>query len=214
MTLEERIDRIVHASEIELAGEAYRGKYELGNMKSITNFILTKLRNNEGYKNHSIGNKIILSKRSAEKLATHYRSGAAYQKTIAHIPQIIENMQFLEEMPSEGDNTKYNKYSYYIIGVNIDGESHTILSTVGKMGNEIYYDQNVFDGTPKEVFAKAENAGDNSKYGRLTKILQENKKDSWNKNGISPPEPAIQSGFPTASTSKYTKKSSDVQLKA
>jgi len=34
----------------------------------------------------------------------------------------------------------------------------------------------VFEGTPKEVFAKAENAGDNSKYGRLAKILQESKK--------------------------------------
>ncbi|MCL1956717.1 MAG: hypothetical protein FWF63_05295 [Fibromonadales bacterium] len=213
MTLEERIDRIIHAGEIKLAGEAYKGKYELGNMKSITNFILTKLRNKEGYQNHISGKKIILSKRSAEKLATHYRSGAAYQKTIAHIPQIIENMQFLEEMLPEGDNTKYNKYSYYITRVNIDDKSHTILSTVGKMGNEIYYDQNVFEGTPEEVFAKAENARDNSKYGRLTKILQENKKDSWNKNGISPPEPAIQSDFTTTSTNKYTKNSPDVQGK-
>jgi hypothetical protein len=176
VTLEERIDHIFNTSEIELAGGAYKEKYELGNMKSITNFILSELRNKEGYRSHSTGNKIILSKRSAEKLATHYRSGETYQKTIAHIPQIIENMQFLEEMPPEGDNTKYNKYSYYITGINIDGKSHTILSTVGKMGNEIYYDQNVFEGTPKEVFAKAGNAGNNSKYGRLAKILQENKK--------------------------------------
>jgi len=178
MTLEERIKGIICTSEIKLDGEAYMGKYELGNMKSITNFILNKLRNKEGYRNHFTGDKIILSKRSAEKLATHYRSGEAYQKTIAHIPYIIENMQFLEEMLPEADNTKYNRYFYYIIGVNIDGESHTILSTVGKMGNKIYYDQNVFEGTPEEVFAKAGNAEGNSKYGRLAKILYNNKKGS------------------------------------
>jgi len=195
MTLEERIERIVCAGEIELAGEAYAGMYELGNIKSISTFILSKLRNKEGYRNNSTGDKIIISKRSAEKLATHYRSGEAYQKSIAHIPEIIEKMQFLEKMPPEGGNTKYKKYSYYITRVNIDSKSHTILSTVGHMGNEIYYDQNVFEGTPEEVFAKAENTRDNSKYGRLAKILQESKRDSWNKNGISPPEPAIQSDF-------------------
>jgi len=176
MTLEERIKCIICASEIELEGEAYMGKYELGNMKSITNFILNKLRNKEGYRNHFTGNKIILSKRSAEKLATHYKSGEVYQKTIAHIPQIIENMQFLEEMLPEGDNIKYNKYSYYITRVNIDGKSHIILSTTGKMGNEIYYDQNVFEGTPEEVFSKVGNSEGNSKYERLAKILHNNKK--------------------------------------
>ena len=97
MTLEERINRIVHTSEIELVGEAYKGKYELGNRKSITRFILDKLR--KIYTNLATGNKITLSHSSAEKLATH--SGEAYQKTIAHIPQIIENMQFLEEMPPD-----------------------------------------------------------------------------------------------------------------
>ena len=35
MTLKERIDRIIHTGEIELAGEAYKGKYELNNGKSI-----------------------------------------------------------------------------------------------------------------------------------------------------------------------------------
>jgi len=35
VTLEERIDRIIHTSEIELAGEAYKEKYELNDGKSI-----------------------------------------------------------------------------------------------------------------------------------------------------------------------------------
>jgi len=40
VTLEERIDRIIHTSEVELVGEAYRGKYELGDGKSIKKFIV------------------------------------------------------------------------------------------------------------------------------------------------------------------------------
>jgi len=67
MTLEERVKRIICESEVELEGEAYVGKYELGNMKSMTNFIVSKLRNKEGYRNRSTGDKIMLSKRSAEK---------------------------------------------------------------------------------------------------------------------------------------------------
>jgi len=112
VTLEERIDRIIHAGEIELAGEAYRGKYELNNMKSIKDFILDRLR--KIHTNLSTGDKITLSHNSAGKLALHWKDGDAYQKSIAHIPQIIENMQFLKEMPPERDDAKYEKYSYYV----------------------------------------------------------------------------------------------------
>ena len=172
MTLEERIDRIFNTGEMELAGEEYKGKYELGNRKSITSFILNNLR--KTYTNISICDKIIVSRQSSEKLATHI--GETYQKTIAHIPQIIENMQFLEEMKPDKENASFDKYSYYVTVVNIDGKLYIILSTVGHKNQGVYYDQNVFEGTPEEVFAKAENAGDNSKYGRLAKILQETKK--------------------------------------
>jgi len=179
MTLEERINHILCTSCIELAGEAYEGKYELDNGKSIKKFILNNLRN--VYTNFSIGNKITLSHDSAGKLAIQYKDSEAYQKSIVHIPQIIENMQFLEEMKPSKENTKYDKYSYYITPVKIDGEFHTILSTIGHKGQEIYYTQNVFKGTPKEVFTKAKNETNNTKYSRLNEILKDtgNKKGDW-----------------------------------
>ncbi|MDR2555210.1 MAG: hypothetical protein LBC64_07250 [Fibromonadaceae bacterium] len=59
MTLKERIDRIIHTGEIELAGEAYKGKYELNNVKSIKDFILGNLR--KVYTNLNTGDKITLS---------------------------------------------------------------------------------------------------------------------------------------------------------
>ena len=178
MTLKERIDRIIHTSEIELAGGAYKGKYELGNRKSITSFILNKLR--KPYTNLSTGDKIIISRQSSEKLATH--SGEVYQKTIVHIPQIIENMQFLAEMKPDKENASFDNYSYYITGINIDSESYIVLSTVGRKNQEIYYDQNIFKGTPEEVFAKAKDETNDTKYSRLNEILKNvdnNKNGDW-----------------------------------
>jgi hypothetical protein len=171
VTLEERIDRIIHTGEIELAGEAYKGKYELNSVKSIKNFILNNLR--KVYTNLGTGYKITLSHNSAGKLALHWKDGDVYQKSIAHIPQIIENMQFLAEMKPDKKNASFDNYSYYITRVNIGGESHTILSTVGRKRQEIYYDHNIFKETPKEVFAKAKNETSYPKYSRLNEILQD-----------------------------------------
>jgi len=83
-------------------------------------------------------------------------------------------MQFLEKMSPDKnkENPKFDNYSYYITPANIDGESHTILSTVGRVEQEIYYDHNVFRGTPKEVFERAKNETCDPKYDRLNKILQ------------------------------------------
>jgi len=204
MTIEERINRIICASEIELDGEAYKGKYELNDVKSIKDFILNELRlndkgKNKVYTNLSTGYKITISHDSAGKLAIQYKDGEVYQKSLVHIPQIIDSMQVLEEMPADGVNAKYSKYSYYITRVNIDSESHTILSIVGHGENGIYYDQNVFKGTPEEVFARSKGLIGNQKYKRLNKILRNTEKDGWSLNMVNP------KGTPTASTSKYSK---------
>jgi hypothetical protein len=208
--LEERIERVLRAKELELDGNAYMGKYELNNVKSIIKFISSKLRlNNEGenvsYTNLDTGNKIIISKRAAEKLATHYRSGEIYQKTLVHIPKIIEVMQFLDEMKPDKVNSKFGKYSYYITKVKIDDQQCIILSTIGNLGREIYYDQNVFIGSINEVFRKAKNETLDLKYNRLNEILRNLKESDWSKTEIKP------SGTPTASTNKYSKFSEEKQ---
>jgi len=203
MTLEERIKRIICAGEIELDGEAYRGKYELGNRKSITRFILSKLR--KTYVNLDTGNKMIISRKSGEKLAT--RNDEIHQKSIAYIPQIIEKMRFLEKMAPDKENASFDNYSYYITSVKIDGKNYTILSTVGqkRKSNETYYDQNVFKGTPKEVFEKLENGGNDTQFGRLAKILKGNKEEGWSKPEI------VSSVEPTSPTDKYSKNSGNMQ---
>jgi len=203
MNLEERINRIICASEIELDGEAYIGKYELNNVKSIKEFILDELRldcngKNKTYININTSEKITISREAGGKLASHFGDGEIYQKSIAHIPQIIEQMLFLEKMQPNKKNAKYGKYSYYITVTNIDGKPRTILSTIGHNENGIYYDHNVFEGTAKEVFSEAKNAT-TKKFDRLKEILQkieEVEGFSWSEPGAQQP----------ASTNKYSKK--------
>jgi len=176
MVLEERIKRIIETSELELDGEAYIGKYKLNSVKSIKNFTLEKLR--KTYTNLCTGKNITISHNSAGKLARH--SGEAYKKALVHIPQAIENMLFLEEMEADKENASFDKYSYYVTPVNIDGKSYTILSTVGFKGREIYYDQNMFEGNPEKVSENInkvwEADGNNSQYSRLAKILRNTEK--------------------------------------
>jgi len=200
MTLEERIKCIICAGEIELDGEAYRGKYELGDAKSIRDFILDNLRGK--IRNLSTGNSITLSKQSAQKLTSHFKDGEAYQKSLAHIPQIIENMQFLEKTSAEKANAKFGDYFYYITNAKINNEPYTILSTVGRKGGDIYYDHNVFKGTAQEVFLEAKISTD-IKYSRLSKILEN--ESSLRQVGIINPEAQA------ASTNKYSKNSGEVQ---
>jgi len=196
----QRIERIICASEIELDGEAYIGKYELDNVKPIKVFILGKLR--QTYTNFSTKDKISVSSTSADKLSGHLKDGYIYQKTIAHIPEIIKSMLFLEEMkPDKGNGekrAKFDSYSYYITPVKINGEQYTILSTIGQKGQKIYYDQNVFYGTPEEIFKETKISTD-IKYSRLRKILGNKNESGLRQVGITLPEAQ------TAFTSKYSK---------
>jgi hypothetical protein len=81
-----------------------------------------------------------------------------------------------------------------------------MLSTIGYKlkQNEVYYVQNIFEGTPKEVFAKARNKT-NIKYKRLNEILNDNER--WQL------EPSLDQNqrVPTASNSKYNKFSEEKQ---
>jgi hypothetical protein len=184
--LEERIERILRAKELELDGEAYVGKYELNDRKSIMDFLKKISKNNEDrhivYKNPFTAEEIIISGKSIKKLIdSSLHEGELFKKSLAHIPQIIENMQFLENTSTEKQSGKkgYDNYSYYVTQTKIDGMPYTILSTIGRNENSVYYDQNVFKGTPKEVFANAINGTNNPKYSRLIEILQKAKEEGW-----------------------------------
>jgi hypothetical protein len=96
-------------------------------------------------------------------LVSFIKGDAAYMKSLAHIPEIVKNMQYLETMKnpewkneSGEENKGYASFDYYITPVKMDGKNYTILSETGKASNgDFYYYQNVFEGALPEVMHKA-----------------------------------------------------------
>jgi hypothetical protein len=192
--LEECMDCILKMPEVELDGEAYKGKYELGNWKSIENWMNANLKG-RAYANISTGENISISAKGVDKIV-HHANDEAYQKNVIYIPQIIEGMEFLASESNEHVKKGYYRYDYFITPVKMDGKEYTILSIVGITGkNSYYYDQVVMEGNIKYLIGKfietieKEREGLNSrgqlvtsgltssnlpkgKYSRLYKILE------------------------------------------
>jgi len=230
LMLETRVRNIINTPEIHLDGNAYKEKFTLGKLRSIFDFInsirLNSKNKNTTFENLDTGDKIIISKESAGKIAQHWKDGDVYQKTIAHIPEIIRRMMLLDEA-KDANNSNIN-YSYFITPTNIDGRSHVILSTVRRAGNDVYYDHNVFNGTVAEVFEMAKLYTDNPKYSRLNEILKDVDREFLQKESDhsltevrSPEATAAQAegnhnpdlvrarSVTEASTNEYTKKSEE-----
>jgi len=198
LNIKEHLNRILEIPELELDENAYKGKYDLNNAKSIKDFVLGNLR--KTYENIDTGDEIAVSRNSSGKIVGSYRNGESYQKTIVHIPEIIKNMQFLEKQIPEKEGSKYNNYSYYITGINMDGKSYAVFSIVGYNERGVYYVHNVFEGTRREVFAKAEKeAITDSQYKRLAEILEKAKKGGWSLDLV------VTKGTSTDPINKYTK---------
>ena len=67
----------------------------------------------------------------------------AHLKSIAVIPQLIENSIFITELPNNKDNGKYDSYKYYACGLEIDGQPYTVKVTIGVKGANKYYDHSL-----------------------------------------------------------------------
>ena len=186
-SLEERINLILHTPELELDGNAYIGKYELGNWKSVESWMKENLLRKK-FLNHDTGESLQITTKGMDKLIHHSKNDDAYKKSICHIPAIIENMKFFEKEGNEKLNGKFDSYEYFLTPVKIDGNDYTILSIVGKNKEGFYYDQSVMEGKARDLINKRRDlllqehtqqkkADDlanpsNSKYNRFFRILQ------------------------------------------
>jgi hypothetical protein len=112
--------------EIELDGEAYKGKYELNTENKTTVFKwLQKEFQGKIYINKCTGNKISISRNGIRELIYFIKDDMAYMKSLVHIPKIIENMQYLETMPNK-KNKSYAYFDYYITPIKMSGRSYMV----------------------------------------------------------------------------------------
>lgn len=187
-----RVEKLRGSKPIELSGNDYQGKYEL-NSKSAENYIIQSLRG--AYVNKDTGNVVNIT-RASRKVAHHDAESDIHLKSIAYIPQMIENAVFVDEIYNE-KNSKFDSYRYYVVGLKIDGVDYTAKLAVGQKSGESYYDHalteieksnllNLTNGVKADVSDK-EAALSGIKDKRLFSLLQTNASKVVDENG----EPAI-----------------------
>lgn len=185
-----RIEKLKKTKPIEITGEEYKGKYEL-NVKSGHKWILDNLRGT--YTIKDTGEKVNLSRVSANEITSHGEREDIHLKSFAVIPQMIENAIFIDETDNYKSNNKYDKYKYYVVGLNVDGVPYTARIVVGEKNGKTYYDHELtqiekgtiidsLNGTTTSV-AKNANAFSEYKDNRLFSLLQTNSSKVVDKNG-------------------------------
>ena len=135
-----RIDKLRESKPVEMNGEEHIGKYEL-NRESAQSYILNNLRGS--YVIADTNEQVELVKKGAKKVTSHSMGNDVHVKSIALIPKIIQSSIFVEEMPSEKDDSQYDSYRYYVCGLDYNGESYTVKVTIGVKGGDYYYDHSL-----------------------------------------------------------------------
>jgi hypothetical protein len=132
-----RIEKLRNSKPVEISGEEYKGKYEL-NPKSAKEYIKNNLRGT--YTNKDTGETIDVSRVGMDKVTSHGEKDEAHLKSIAAIPQLIEDSIFIDELQNEKGNDKYDSYRYYVSGLKIGSEDYTAKIVVGVKEGKKYYD--------------------------------------------------------------------------
>ena len=187
-----RIEKLKKTKPIEITGEEYKGKYEL-NRDSAKSYIKDSLRGE--YTNKDTGDTILLAKDGAQKVTSHSMGNEAHLKSIAVIPELIEKSIFIDELPNEKNNGKYDSYRYYVSGLKIGDVDYTVKLAIGidEYGNK-YYDHSLTEIEKGKLIDEvgalsttlpSDNQSALSEYkdSKLISLLQENSSKVVDENG-------------------------------
>ena len=123
-----RIEKLRKSKPLTFNGNEYDGKYELNN-KSAEKYILDNLRGE--YTNKDTGEKILVSRKGAEKVVRHDAESDVHMKSVAYIPEMIENAIFISEETNDKAKNGFDTYKYYVVGLKIDGVDYTAKLAIG-----------------------------------------------------------------------------------
>ena len=187
-----RIEKLKKTKPIEITGEEYKGKYEL-NRDSAKAYIKDSLRGE--YTNKDTGDTILLAKDGAQKVISHSMGNEAHLKSIAVIPELIKKSIFIDELPNEKNNGKYDSYRYYVSGLKIGGVDYTVKLAIGidEYGNK-YYDHSLTEIEKGKLIDEVgalsttlpssnQSALSEYKDSKLISLLQENSSKVVDENG-------------------------------
>ena len=183
-----RIEKLRKSKPITIE---YNEEYEL-NRASAKEWLKKNVRGE--YTNSDTGEKIVISKTGINEVTSHGSQDEVHLKSLAVIPQMIEEAVFIDEIPNTKDHDKYDSYRYYVCGLNLDGEDYTAKIVVGVKGDSKYYDHRLtqiekgtlidnLNGLSNSV-AENQNASVSiGKDSKLVSILQTNSSKVVDENG-------------------------------
>ena len=188
----DRIQKLRESKPVVITGKEYKGKYEL-NRESAKDWMKNNLRGI--YSNKDTGEIIEIRKDGLQKVTSHSMGNTAHLQSLVAIPKLIENSIFIDELPNEKGNGKYDSYRYYVCGLKIGGEDYTVKVTVGVKGASKYYDHaltkiekgNLLDNIDalSTTFDNKENTLiSGGKDTKLISILQTNKENNDEKYSL------------------------------
>ena len=188
----DRIQKLRESKPVVITGNEYKGKYEL-NRESAKDWMKNNLRGI--YSNKDTGEIIEIRKDGLQKVTSHSMGNTAHLQSLVAIPKLIENSIFIDELPNEKGNGKYDSYRYYVCGLKIGGEDYTVKVTVGVKGASKYYDHaltkiekgNLLDNIDalSTTFDNKENTLiSGGKDTKLISILQTNKENNDEKYSL------------------------------
>ena len=184
-----RIEKLRRSKPLVVSGNDYQEKYEL-NSRSAGKYIVDSLRGE--YINADTQSTIRISRKS-QKVAHHDAESEAHLKSIAYIPQMIENAVFVDELTNIKDKNGFDSYRYYVVGLKMDGIDYTAKLTVGVKHGEAYYDHSLTEIEKSNLIdqidlVKAQVYDDKAakssivKDKRLVSLLQTNSSNKIDKN--------------------------------
>lgn len=185
-----RIEKLRNSPSIIATGEEYIGNYELSN-KSAAEYINNELRGS--YTNKDTNESIKITRKGAFKVTRHDAENEVHLKSIALIPEMLENAIFITEESNDKRINDFESYRYYVVGVNMAGVEYTAKLVIGVKNGETYYDHslteiektNLIDRRDEisSSFTANEDAIFEYKDKRLISILQINSSKVVDANG-------------------------------
>lgn len=137
-----RVAKLRDSKSVTIPNNINEGKYEL-TQESAENYILQNMR--KGYRINDTGETVFIHRKGAQKVTSHSVDNEAHLKSIAAIPEMLENAIFIEEVPADPNKSKakYDFYRYYICGLRIGAEDYTVRLTIGVKQGKHYYDHSL-----------------------------------------------------------------------
>lgn len=135
-----RIEKLRESENVVVPEDVNVGKYEL-NRESAEAYLLNELRGE--YTIADTNEQVTITRKGAKKVTSHSAENIAHLKSIAAIPQMLENAIFIDEVGADKDSAQYDAYRYYVCGLRIGNEDYTVRITIGVKRGKYYYDHSL-----------------------------------------------------------------------